>query len=55
VVHVASSRRSRESEAKDDRFDDVGCGVLKVGLNHLSLDVFFLVISGILVFYFHYK
>jgi hypothetical protein len=53
---VASSRRSRENEAKDVRFDGVGCGVLKVGLNYLSLDVIFLLVnSGILVFYFCYK
>jgi hypothetical protein len=25
MVHVASSRRSHGSEAKDDRFDGVGC------------------------------
>jgi hypothetical protein len=29
VVYMASSRRSRESEAKDGRFDGVGCGAVK--------------------------
>jgi hypothetical protein len=42
VVHVASSWRSRGSEAKDGRFDGVGCGVVKVGPNYPSLDVIFL-------------
>jgi hypothetical protein len=34
---VASSRRSRRSEAKDSRFDGVGRGVVKVGPNYPSL------------------
>jgi hypothetical protein len=56
VVHVASSQRSRGSEAKDDRFDGVGCGAAEVGPNCLLLDVIFLLAHrGILVFYFHYK
>jgi hypothetical protein len=37
AVHVASSRRSRGSEAKDDWFDGVGCGVVTVGANYPSL------------------
>jgi hypothetical protein len=56
VVHRASSPRSRGSEVKDDRFDGVGCDVVKVRLNYPSLDVIFLLAHrGILVFYFHYK
>jgi hypothetical protein len=42
VVHVASSWRSRESEAKDGRFDGVGCGAVKVRPNYPSLVVIFL-------------
>jgi hypothetical protein len=34
MVHVASSRRLRRSEAKDDRFDGIGCGVVEVGPNY---------------------
>jgi hypothetical protein len=56
VVHVTSTRSSRESEAKDDRFDGVGCGAVKIGPNYHSLDVIFLLAHrGILIFYFHYK
>jgi hypothetical protein len=56
VVHVASSWRSRGSEAKDDRFDDIGCGAVKVEPNYPSLDVIFLLAHmSILVFYFCYK
>jgi hypothetical protein len=33
VVHVASSRMSCGSEAKDSRFDGIGCGVVEVGPN----------------------
>jgi hypothetical protein len=56
VVHVASSQRSRGSEAKDDQFDGVGCGAVEAGSNYPSLDVNFLLAhSGILVFYFRYK
>jgi hypothetical protein len=56
VVHLASSRRSHGSEAKDERFGGVGCGAMEVGPNYLSLDVIFLLTHrGILVFYFHYK
>ena len=53
MVHVASSRRSRGSEAKDGRFDGVGCGAAQVGPNYPSLDVIFLLAHrGILVFWF---
>jgi hypothetical protein len=53
VVHVASSRRSHGSEAKDGLFDDVGCGVVEVGPNYPSLDIIFLLAHrGILVFCF---
>jgi hypothetical protein len=56
MVHVASSRRSCGSEAKDGRFDGVGCGAAKVGPNYPSLViVFFLDHRGILVFCFCYK
>jgi hypothetical protein len=51
VVHVASSWGSCGSEAKDSRFDGVGCGAVKVGPNYPSLDVIFLLAHrGILVF-----
>jgi hypothetical protein len=51
VVYVASSRRSRGSEAKDDRFDDIECGAMEVGSNYPSLDVIFVLAHrGILVF-----
>jgi hypothetical protein len=56
VVHVASSRRSRRSEAKDGPFDGVGCGAVEVRPNYHSLDVIFLLVHrGILVFCFRYK
>jgi hypothetical protein len=56
VVHVASSQRLHGSEAKDNRFEGVGCGAVEVGPNYPSLDViFFLAHRGILVFCFHYK
>jgi hypothetical protein len=42
VVHVASSQRSRESEANDGRFSGVGCGVVEVRQNYPSLVVIFL-------------
>jgi hypothetical protein len=52
VVHVASSQRLRGSEAKDGRFDGVGCGVVEIGPNYHSLDVIFLLAHmGILVFW----
>jgi hypothetical protein len=38
VVHVASSWRSRGSEAKDDQFNVVECGVVEVGPNYPLLD-----------------
>jgi hypothetical protein len=54
VVHVAPSQRSRGSEAKDGRFDGVGCSIVKVGPNYHSLDVIFLLVHrGILVFCFY--
>jgi hypothetical protein len=56
VVYVASSWRSCGSEAKDGRFDGVGCDAVKVRPNYPSLDVIFsLAHRGILVFYFYYK
>jgi hypothetical protein len=56
MVHVASSRRSRRSEAKDSRFDGIGCSTVEVGPNYPSLDVIFLLThKGILVFCFCYK
>jgi hypothetical protein len=56
VVYVVSSWRSCLSEAKDGRFDGVGCDAVEVGSNYHSLDViFFLAHRSILVFYFHYK
>jgi hypothetical protein len=56
VVHMASSRRSRGSEAKDGRFDGVGCSAMKVGLNYHSSDIIFLLAHrGILVFCSYYK
>jgi hypothetical protein len=51
VVHMASSRRSYGSEAKDGRFDGVGCGIVEVRSNYPSLDVIFLDYMGILVFW----
>jgi hypothetical protein len=56
VVHVASSWRSRGSEAKDDWFDGVRCDVVEVGPNYPSLIIIFLLVHmGIQVFCFHYK
>jgi hypothetical protein len=53
---MASSRRSRGSEAKDGRFDGVGCGTVEIRPNYPLLDVIFLLAHrGILVFYFFYK
>jgi hypothetical protein len=53
VVHVASSRRSHESEVKDGRFDGVGCGVVEVGPNYPSLVIIFLLAHrGIFVIWF---
>jgi hypothetical protein len=50
-VHVASSWRSCESEAKDECFIDVGCGAVEVRPNYHLLDVIFLLVHrGILVF-----
>jgi hypothetical protein len=42
--------RSRGSDAKDGRFDGVGCGTVKVRPNYPSLVVIFLAHGGILVF-----
>jgi hypothetical protein len=56
MVHVTSSRRSRGSEAKDGRFDGVGCGAVHVRPNYPDLAVIlFLAHRGILVFCFYYK
>jgi hypothetical protein len=56
VVHETSSWRSHGSEAKDSRFDGVGCGTVEVRPNYHSLDVIFLLAhTGILVYCFHYK
>jgi hypothetical protein len=53
VVHVASSRRSCGSEAKDGRFDGVGCVAVEVRPNYPSLYVIFLLVHrGILLFWF---
>jgi hypothetical protein len=53
VVHMVSSWRSRGGEAKDGRFDGVGCGVVEVEPNYPSSDVIFLLAHRrILVFYF---
>jgi hypothetical protein len=40
VVHMALSRRSRKSEAKNGRFNGVGCGAMEVVPNYPLLDVF---------------
>jgi hypothetical protein len=56
VLHVASSRRLRESEAKDGRFDGIGCNEAKIRRNNPSLAVISLLAHmGIVVFYFCYK
>jgi sensor domain CHASE-containing protein len=56
MVHMESSRRSRESEAKGDRFDGVKYGVVDVGPNYPSVAIIFLLAHmGILVFCFCYK
>jgi hypothetical protein len=56
MVHVASSWRSCESEAKDGRFDNVGCDATEVEPNYPLLDIIFLLAHmDILVFCFHYK
>jgi hypothetical protein len=48
---MALSQRSRGSEAKDGRFDGVGCSSVEVEPNYPSLDVIFLLAHrGILVF-----
>jgi hypothetical protein len=50
LVHVASSRWSCGSEAKDGRLDGVGYGAVEVRSNYHSLDVILLLAhSGILV------
>jgi hypothetical protein len=52
MVHVASSRMSHGSEAKDERFDGVGCSTVKVRSIYPSLVVMFLLAHrGILVFW----
>jgi hypothetical protein len=51
VVHMTSSQRSRENEAKDGQFNDVECDVVEVGPNYHSLVVIFLLAHrSILVF-----
>jgi hypothetical protein len=51
---VASSRRSCGIEAKDGRFNGVGCGAVEVGPNYPSVVVVFILAHmGILVFGFH--
>jgi hypothetical protein len=53
VMHVASSRRSCGSEAKDDHFDGVECGTVEVRPNYPLLVVIFLLAQRvILVFWF---
>jgi hypothetical protein len=53
VLHVASSRRSRGSEAKDGQFNGVACSAVEVGPNYPSLVVIFLLAHrDILVFWF---
>jgi hypothetical protein len=42
MVQVASSRRSHGSEAKDGRFDGVGCGATEVGPNYPYFVVIFI-------------
>jgi hypothetical protein len=52
-MHMTSSWRSHESEAKDGRFDVVRCGAMEVGPNyHLLVVIFLLAHRGILVFSF---
>jgi hypothetical protein len=52
VMHMASSWRSRGSEAKDGRFNGVGCIAVEVEPNYPLLDVIFLLVHmGILVFW----
>jgi hypothetical protein len=56
VVHMASLQRPCGSEAKDNRFNGIGCGAVEVGSNYSLLDVIsFLAHRGILVFCFCYK
>jgi hypothetical protein len=53
MMNVASSQRSRGSEAEDGRSDDVGCAAVQFGRKYPSLDVIFLLVHrGILVFCF---
>jgi hypothetical protein len=52
-MHVASSQRSRESEAKDGQLDGVECSAVEVGPNYpLLVVIFILAHRGILVFCF---
>jgi hypothetical protein len=52
VVHVASSRRLRESEAKDGWFDGIGRDMMEIGPKYPSLAViFFSTCRGILVYW----
>jgi hypothetical protein len=55
-MRMASSWRSRGSEAKDDLFIGIRCGVAKVRPNYHSLAVIFLLAHrSILAFCFRYK
>jgi hypothetical protein len=52
MVHMASSRSSRGSEAEDGQSDGVGCSAVQVGRNYPSLAVTsFSACRGILVFW----
>jgi hypothetical protein len=54
VVHMASSRRSRGCEGKDERFYDIGCDVAEVSPNYHSLvAICLLAHRGILVLLAH--
>jgi hypothetical protein len=47
VVHIASSRRSREDQAEDGRIDTMGC----IGPCYLCFVIFYILDTmGILVF-----
>jgi hypothetical protein len=54
MVHIASSRRLHGREAKDDRFDGVGCDAVEIEPNYpLVVVVFISAHMSILVFCFH--
>jgi hypothetical protein len=52
---MTSSWSSCGCEAKDGRFDDVGCGAVKVALNYPSLVVIFQPVGVFYSFGFRYK